>query len=163
TEPMGARDHTPADNRSLTFTTAPLTENLEMAGPSTAELYVSSDSNDTDFVVTLIDVHPNGYAQQLRQNILRASRRDSLERPTPIVPKQIYKLTIPIFPVGNVFLKGHRLRLTVSSSSFPRWLPNHNRFSINNEDAPWTNATNTLYHDAQHPSALIIPVLPEGR
>ncbi|HWP85216.1 MAG TPA: CocE/NonD family hydrolase, partial [Terriglobia bacterium] len=163
TQPMGARDHRPADQRSLTFTSAELTEDLEVAGPSTVELYASSSSDDTDFVVTLIDVHPNGYSQILRQNILRASRRESLENPAPIVPGRIYKFTIPIYPVGNVFLKGHRIRLTVSSSSFPRWLVNHNKFSIDNEKAPWTTARNTVYHDAQRPSVLILPVIPAGR
>ena len=163
TEPMGARDHRPADQKSLTFTSAAFTEDLAMAGPSTVELYASSSANDTDFVVTLIDVHPNGYAQLLRQNILRASRRESLEKPTPIVPGRAYKYSIPIYPVGNVFLKGHRLRLTVSSSSFPRWLPNHNKFMLDNEQAPWTTARNTIYHDPQHPSVLVLPVIPAGR
>jgi putative CocE/NonD family hydrolase len=162
-QPMGARDHRPADRRSLTFTTAPLTEDLEVAGPSTAELYVSSTTDDTDFVVTLIDVHPNGFSQILRQNILRASRRESLEEPTPIVPKRVYKLTIPIYPVGNVFLKGHRMRLTVSSSSFPRWLPNHNKFMEDNEKAPWTTTFNTIYHDTQRPSTLVVPVIPPAQ
>jgi predicted acyl esterase len=64
--------------------------------------------------------------------------------------------------VGNVFLKGHRLRLTVSSSSFPRWLPNHNKYMVDNEEAPWVTAFNTVYHDAQRPSVLIVPVIPAG-
>lgn len=163
TEPMGARDHRPADNQSLTFTTPALLEDLAIAGPSTVELYASSSTDDTDFVVTLIDVHTDGYAQILRQNIIRASRRESLEQPTAIVPGRVYKYTIPIYPVGNVFKKGHRLRLTVSSSSFPRWLPNHNRFMFDNEQAPWTTAINTIYHDEQRPSVLIVPVIPAGR
>jgi predicted acyl esterase len=82
-----------------------------------------------------------------------------LEKPTRIVPGRVYKYTIPIYPLGNVFLKGHRLRLTVSSSSFPRWLPNHNKFMLNNEAAPWTVARNTIYHDAQHPSVVILPIV----
>ncbi|MBI4443609.1 MAG: CocE/NonD family hydrolase [Acidobacteria bacterium] len=158
-EPGGARDHQPADRRSLTFTTAPLEEDLEISGPSTVELYVSSTADDTDFVATLIDVHPNGYAQMLQQNILRASRRESLENPTPIEPGKGYKLTIPVFPISNVFFKGHRIRLTVTSSSFPRWLPNHNKFMLDNEEAPWVTAENTVYHDAQRPSVLIVPVI----
>jgi putative CocE/NonD family hydrolase len=162
TEPMGAQDHRPTDQKSLTFTTAALTEDLALEGPGNVELYASSSADDTDFVVTLIDVHPDGYAQVLRQNIIRASRRESLEKPTRIVPGRIYKFAIPIYPVGNVFLKGHRLRLTVSSSSFPRWLPSHNKFMINNEAAPWTVARNTIYHDAQHPSALVLPIVAAG-
>jgi len=159
-EPMGARDHRPADQRSLTFTTPPFTEDMEISGPSTAELYVSSDADDTDFVVTLIDVHPDGYAQILREGILRASRRESLVSPSPIEPGKMYKLTIPIHPVSKLFQRSHRLRLTVASSSFPKYMPNHNHFMQNNEDAPWTTATNTVYHDAQRPSVLIVPVIP---
>lgn len=159
-EPAGARDHRPADRKSLTFTTAPMTEDSEISGPSTVDLYISSSADDTDFVATLIDVHPDGYAQQLRQTILRASRRESLENPTPIVPGKVYKLTIPIYPVSNVFQKGHRLRLTVTSSSFPKYLPNHNKFMLDNEAAPWVTARNTVYHDPQRPSVLTVPFIP---
>jgi putative CocE/NonD family hydrolase len=159
-EPSGAQDHRPADRRSLTFTTAPLPADTEVSGPARVELYAASTADDTDFVVTLVDVHPDGRAQLLRQNILRASRRESLSEPSPIEPGRIYKLTIPIFPISNLFERGHRIRLTVSSSSFPRWMPNHNTFAPDNEQAPYVAATNTIYHDAQHPSALILPVVP---
>jgi len=159
-EPMGVQDHRPVDQQSMTFTTAPLVEDLEVSGPSSVEIYLSSTADDTDVVAVLCDVRPDGYSQILRRNILRASRRQSLENPTAIEPGKIYKLTIPIYPVSNVFLKGHRLRLTVSTSSFPKWLPGHNKFADNNEDAPWVHATNTFYHDAQHVSALIVPVIP---
>ncbi len=158
-EPMGPRDHRPADEKSLTFTTSPLDGDMEISGPSSAELYVSSSADDTDFLVTLIDVHPDGYSQILREAVLRASRRESLERPTPISPGKVYKLTVPIHPVSNVFKKGHRLRLAVSSTSFPKYMPNHNKFAENNEEAPWVTARNTIYHDAKRPSALVVPVV----
>src|SRR5262249_37481370 len=122
-EPMGARDHRPSDMTSLTFTTPEFDQPVEISGPSTVDLFVSSSADDTDFVVTLVDVHPDGYAQMLRESIQRASRRESIENPTPIVPKRIYKLTIPIHPISNQFQKGHRLRLTVASSSFPKYMP----------------------------------------
>ena len=159
-EPMGPRDHRPSDTTSLTFTTTAFDEPVEISGPSTVELFVSSTADDTDFAVTLIDVHPNGYAQTLRESIQRASRRESLESPTPIVPKRVYKLTIPVHPISNQFQKGHRLRLTIASSSFPKYMPSHNQFMQNNEDAPWNEALNTVYHDAQRPSALTVPVIP---
>ncbi len=159
-EPMGARDHRPSDALSLTFTTPIFTEDTEISGPSSADLFISSTGDDTDFVVTLIDVHPNGYAQILRESIQRASRRESLEAPTPIVPKRVYKLTVAIHPISNSFLKGHRLRLTVASSSFPKYMPSHNQFMQNNEDAPWNEALNTVYHDPQRPSVLTVPVIP---
>ncbi len=162
-EPKGVRDHRPVDQKSLTFTTSPFTEDTEITGLPSVELYASSTANDTDFVVTLVDVRPGGYAAYLRQNILRASRRESLEKPTPITPGKIYKITIPMFPISNVFLKGHRLRLTISSSSLPRYLPGHNKFMLNSEEdtAAWIVAKNKIYHDAQHPSALIAPVVPQ--
>jgi putative CocE/NonD family hydrolase len=158
--PAGVQDHRPADRRSLTFTTAPVTQDTEVSGPSEVELYASSSADDTDFVVTLIDVHPNGYSQLLRQNVLRASRRESLEKPTAIQPGKVYKLTIPIFPIGNVFKQGHRIRLTVSSSSFPKWMPNHNKFMLDNEQAPFVVAENTIYLDAKRPSTLTLPIIP---
>ncbi|MBI4442793.1 MAG: CocE/NonD family hydrolase [Acidobacteria bacterium] len=158
----GVKDHRPADRRSLTFTTEPFAENMEIIGPSTVQLYVSSTADDTDFIVTLVDVHPNGYAEMLRQNAQRASRRDSLEKPTPIEPGKVYQLTIPIVPISNLFLKGHRLRLTVTSSSFPRYLPIRNKFALNSDETPIVVAENTIYHDSQYPSSLIVPVIPAG-
>lgn len=141
--PNGVQDHRPADRRSLTFTTEPLSEDMEISGPGTVELFVSSSADDTDFVVTLTDVDPLGYALVLRQDVLRASRRESLENPTPITTGKVYQLTIPMVPISNVFRKGHRMRLTVSSSSFPRYLQNRNKFMLNNEDAPFTVVRNT--------------------
>ena len=161
-EPRGVRDHRPADEKSLTFTTAPFAEDTEISGPLTLELYIASTADDTDFVATVTDVRPDGYSAYLRQNVQRASSRESLENPTPIIPGKIYKLTIAVFPLSNVFFKGHRLRLTVSSSSLPRYLPGHNKFLKNNQEdeAPWIVAHNTVYHDAQRPSVLIVPVVP---
>ena len=160
--PNGVQDHRPADQRSLTFTTAPFAEDTEISGPITVELYISSTADDTDFLATLSDVRPDGYAAYLRQNIQRASRRESLEKPEPIVPGKVYKLTVPIFPISNLFGKGHRLRLTISSSSLPRYLPGHNKFIGNNaeDEAPWVVARNTVYHDAPRPSVLIVPFIP---
>ncbi|MBI4481068.1 MAG: CocE/NonD family hydrolase [Acidobacteria bacterium] len=159
-DPMGYQDHRPVDRLSVTFTSEPLAEDLEISGPGVVELHVSSTADDTDFVAILTDVHPEGYSQILRRNIIRASRRDSLENPTPIEPGKVYKLAISMFPMSNTFLKGHRLRLSVSSNSFPKWLPGHNKFSANNEEAPFATAINTVYLDAQRPSTLTVPVIP---
>ena len=159
-EPMGARDRQASDQKELD-----LYDDANGGGHGSIRakhsgLYVSSSANDTDFIATLSDVHPDGYAQTLRESILRASRRESLSNPTPIVPGRVYKLTIQIHPISNVFMKGHRLRLTVSSSSFPKYMPNHNSFAENNEDAPWTTAKNTVYHDARKLLTLIVPLVP---
>lgn len=159
-QPSGVRDHRPVDAKSLTFTTEAFREDMEVTGPGTVELFASSSVDDTDFVVTLTDVRPDGYSAILRQDVLRASRRESLENPKPIEPGKVYKLTITVNPVSNVFKAGHRLRLTVTSSSFPRWMPNHNKFMLNNEEAPYAVASNTIYHDAQRPSVLTLPVIP---
>ncbi|MFQ5790658.1 MAG: CocE/NonD family hydrolase [Acidobacteriota bacterium] len=159
-EPEGAQDHRPADRRSLTYTTPPLEEDLEITGFSRVEFFASSTAVDTDWVVTLIDVHPSGYAQHLRQNLLRARYRDGDEAPTLMEPGTIYPFTIEIYPLSNLFKKGHRIRLSVTSSSFPKWYPNGNTGREILEDRPGIVATNTIYHDSDHPSRLVVPVIP---
>ena len=109
----------------LSFATPPLDRVLEIAGPVAARLWVASDGPDTDFTAKLIDVHPpnedypEGFAMNLCEGLLRLRYRDSWERPTPLVPGEIYAITIELFPVGNLFAPGHRLRLDISSSNFP--------------------------------------------
>ena len=159
-EPEGAQDHRPADRRSLTYTTEALEEDIEVTGFSRVELFASSSAVDTDWVVTLIDVHPSGFAQHLRQTLLRARYRNGDEAPVLMAPGTIYPFTIAIHPTSNLFKKGHRIRLTVTSSSFPKWYPNGNTGREMLDDRPGVIATNTIYHDDEHPSRLIVPVIP---
>lgn len=119
----GARDQRSVEAREdvLVYSTSPMAEDMEVTGPVTLELYAKSSAVDTDFTGKLVDVWPNGFAQNLTEGILRARYRDSRETPTLMSPGQVYKLTIDLWATSNVFKKGHVLRLEISSSNFPRF------------------------------------------
>jgi hypothetical protein len=159
--PPGPRDQRPVEAREdvLVYSTAPLASDMEVTGPVSLELYVKSSAVDTDFTAKLVDVWPNGFAQNLTEGILRARYRNSQETPELMTPGQIYKLTIDVWSTSNVFKKGHALRLEVSSSNFPRFDRNLNTGENNNTGQRFVPATNTILHDAQHPSALTLPVV----
>ncbi len=124
----GPQDQRKVEARAdvLSFSTPPLTEDTEVTGPVTLELYASSSAVDTDFTAKLVDVSPTGYAQNLTEGILRASYRNSDAHPEPLQPGQVYPLHIDLWSTSNVFHKGHRIRLEVSSSNFPRFDRNLN-------------------------------------
>ncbi|MGH9469905.1 MAG: CocE/NonD family hydrolase, partial [Terriglobia bacterium] len=157
----GARDQSSNESRPdvLVFSTPPLTHNLEIVGPVKLVLYASSSAVDTDFTAMLVDVGPNGFARNLTAGIIRARYRDSEETPQFMTPGHVYRFTIDLWATGNVFLAGHRLRLDVSSSDFPRFDRNLNTRESPELGARGTKAINTIYHDAAHPSALVLPVV----
>jgi len=123
----GAFDQSAAALRSdvLVFATPPLDHELEVAGPITVRLWIASDAPDTDFTAKLIDVYPpnadfpHGFAMNLTEGLLRVRYRDSSERPALMVPGEVYAITIELFPIANLFCRGHRLRLDISSSPPP--------------------------------------------
>jgi putative CocE/NonD family hydrolase len=160
--PAGPKDQAEAESRKdvLVYSTAALAEDTEATGPVTLDLYASSSAVDTDFTAKLVDVWPNGYRQNLTEGILRARYRASTATAAPLVPGQIYELKIDLWSTSNVFLKGHSIRVEVSSSNFPRFDRNLNTGKDGSTDATLVKATNTIYHDAAHPSALILPVVP---
>ncbi len=119
-----------------------------------------SSAVDTDFTAKLVDVWPNGLAQNLTEGILRAVYRESTSAPTPIVPGQVYEYKIDVWSTSNVFLKGHRIRLEVSSSNFPRFDRNLNTGESAADSSDFVKATNTILHDTEHPSALVLPIVP---
>jgi len=127
--------------------------------PVKLDLYASSSAVDTDFTAKLVDVAPDGFAQNLTEGIVRARYRDSQEQPTFLNPGQTYKLGIDVWATSNVFRKGHRLRLELSSSNFPRFDRNLNTGEDSATARKPVSATNTIYHDAEHPSALVLPVV----
>ena len=108
-----------------------------------------------------MDVWPNGFAQNLTEGILRARYRNSMEKPELMNPGEVYKLTLNLWSTSNVFLAGHKLRLEVSSSNFPRFDRNLNTGENQAHSTRMVKATNTVYHDREHPSALILPVVPQ--
>jgi hypothetical protein len=158
----GARDQKDVEARPdvLVYSTPPLAQDTEVTGPITLDLFAKSSAVDTDFTAKLVDVAPDGFAQNLTEGILRAVYRTSASAPTPIVPGQVYEYKIDVWSTSNVFLKGHRIRLEVSSSNFPRFDRNLNTGKNAADSSDYVKATNTVVHDAEHPSALLLPIVP---
>jgi putative CocE/NonD family hydrolase len=157
----------PADQRSiesrpdvLVFSTPPLERPVEVTGYVTLELYAATSATDTDFTATLADVDPSGYARFLTDGIVRARYRSSTRDAEPVVPGQVYKFTIDLWATSNLFKAGHRIRLYVSSSNFPRFDRNPNTGESIVTASRWVKARQTIYHDRERPSALILPVIP---
>jgi putative CocE/NonD family hydrolase len=157
----GPRDQRTVEMREdvLSYSTPVLSKDTEVTGPVTLELYAASSAVDTDFTAKLVDVWPNGYAQNLTEGIVRASYRDSATKPQALEPGKVYAFDIDLWSTSNVFLKGHRIRLEISSSNFPRFDRNLNTGKSAANDQTSVKATNTVYHDAKYPSALILPVV----
>jgi len=161
--PPGAFDQRPVENREdvLVYTAPAFKQDREVTGTISLEIYVSSSTVDTDFTGKVVDVGPQGYARNLTEGILRARYRASREKAELLNPGQVYKLTLNLWSTSNVFLAGHQLRLEVSSSNFPRFDRNLNTGDDQGHSARTVKATNTVYHDREHPSALIVPVVPQ--
>jgi putative CocE/NonD family hydrolase len=157
----GPRDQRPVEARDdvLVYTTPAFTEDTEVTGPVTLELFAGSSAVDTDFEAKLVDVAPDGFARNLTEGILRARYRDSPERPELMNPGQVYRFAIDMWSTSNVFLEGHALRLEVSSSNFPRFDRNLNTGEAQAAGRRYVSATNSVYHDAEHPSALVLPIV----
>jgi putative CocE/NonD family hydrolase len=159
---IGPEDQRPAETRAdvLVFTTPAFAQDTEVTGPVALDLYVSSSAVDTDFTGMLVDVWPNGFAQNLTSGILRMRYRNSQEKPELANPGETYHVTVDLWATSNVFLAGHKLRLEVSSSNFPRFDRNLNTGEIQARATRMIKATNVIYHDKAHPSALVVPVVP---
>jgi len=159
---IGPQDQRTAEGRSdvLVYTTPAFTKDTEVTGPVSLDLYVSSSAVDTDFTGMLVDVWPNGFAQNLTSGILRLRYRNSQEKPELANPGEVYHITVDLWATSNVFLAGHKLRLEVSSSNFPRFDRNLNTGEIQARATRMVKATNVIYHDKTHPSAVILPFVP---
>lgn len=159
---IGPQDQRPAEARSdvLVYTTPAFSKDTEVTGPVSLDLFVSTSAVDTDFTGMLVDVWPNGFAQNLTSGILRLRYRNSQEKPELANPGETYHLTVDLWATSNVFLAGHKLRLEVSSSNFPRFDRNLNTGEEQARATRMVKATNLIYHDKAHPSALVVPVIP---
>jgi len=150
----------------LVFQTAPLAEDVEVTGPITAVLWIASNCPDTDFTAKLIDVYPpnpdypQGFALNLTDGILRARYRDSWERPSLMTPGTVYAVRVEAFPTSNLFKRGHRIRIDVSSSNFPHFDINPNTGEAEGRALSSRVASNRVYVDAAHPSHVILPIIP---
>ena len=159
---LGPQDQSKAEARSdvLVFTTPALAKDLEVTGPVSLDLYVSSSAVDTDFTGKLVDLWPNGFAQNLTEGILRLRYRNSQEKPELAKSGETYHVTVDLWATSNVFLAGHRVRLEVSSSNFPRFDRNLNTGEEQASATRMSKATNVVFHDKSHPSALMLPLVP---
>jgi uncharacterized protein len=161
--PKGPVDLRPIESRKdvLVFTTDVLPQPLEMTGRISAELFISSDSPDTDFTAMLADVYPDGRSMLVTDGILRARFRKSLDREEFIQPSQTYKLSIDLWSTSLAFNKGHRIRVLVSSSNSPRFDPNPNTGHPFRADKQRRVATNTVHLSSGHASHILLPVYHE--
>ncbi|WP_299465008.1 CocE/NonD family hydrolase [uncultured Gimesia sp.] len=161
--PLKAATWAPVDQRPietrddvLVFTSEPYTEPLTFAGNAQAKLFVSADTPDADWVVKLIDVHPDGFSQNLTVGILRGSFRNSELEPTPLEPGKIYEITVDLGPIAAQIGKGHRLRVDICGAYFPLFDRNPNT-----AEGPFGKdskvSTERVYHDASRPSRIILP------
>ena len=160
--PNGPHDQRPVEMRSdvLCYTSEPLTQDLEVTGPIKLVLYAATDGLDTDWTAKLVDVSPTGYAKNLCDSIVRARYREGFSRPALLSPNKAYEYEIELGVTGNVFRMGHRLRLEVSSSNFPRFDRNPNTGRPIGLDAEMRPAQQTIFHENQYPSHLVLPVIP---
>jgi uncharacterized protein len=141
----------------LVYTSEPFKEGTEVSGPITPTLYVSSDAKDTDFTVKVLDVYPDGRAYNLDESIQRMRYRDGYDKPLAWTqPGQVYKVTLQPLNTSNYFEAGHRLRIEVSSSNFPRFDRNLNTGGNNFDEANGRVAHNAVHHSRQYPSQITI-------
>lgn len=158
----GQQCQNPIEKYSLTFTTDVLEEDMEIDGTAIARLKAASDCVDTDWVVRLCDVLPDQESLNVTEGILRARYRDSYSQPSLLEPDRIYDYAINFAPTNYVFKKGHRLRLVISSSSWPRYSRNMNVAEYPEHAKEWAIAKNTIFIDATNPSWLELPVRARG-
>ncbi len=157
---LGPKDHRPIEERVLTYTSDVLDSDLSVVGPVTALLYATSSAPDTDWVVRLCDVWPDGRSMSVCDGILRARYRESLMRATLLTPDEVNRFEVDLWSTAQVFKAGHRLRIHVTSSDFPRYDRNLNTGGPFGTEAQSTVAVNTVFHDAGRPSHLSLPILP---
>jgi len=160
--PAGPRDQTRAEGRNdvLVFTSDKLETDLEVTGPVKVILYAASSASDTDWTAKLVDVHTDGRPINLCDGIMRARYRQSPQKPMLIQPGKIYRYEIDLWVTSNVFLAGHKIRVEISSSNFPRFDRNPNTGAPFGKSAEIIKATQTIYHDMEHPSHILLPVIP---
>ena len=164
--PAGPFDQRSTESRQdvLVYTTPPLEQDIEVTGPIKVQLWAISSAPDTDFVARLVDVHPNGYAQNLTDGTVRARYRNAPRggKPTLIEPGMAYQYEIDLWSTSNVFKAGHCIRLDITSSNFPRWDRNLNTGATFGSDDTPVIAHQTILHNQEHPSYIALPTIPQG-
>ena len=158
----GPEDQTKVEQREdvLVYSTPPLEQAVEVTGPVKLVLWAASTARDTDFTGKLVDVHPDGKAYNLCEGILRARYRKGLDKPALLKPRKPQRFEIDLWVTSNLFQRGHRIRLEVSSSNFPRFDRNPNSGKPFGTDTGMLSANQTILHERQYPSHLLLPVIP---
>jgi putative CocE/NonD family hydrolase len=158
----GPDDYSAIERRDdvLVYVTEPLSEEIEVTGPIRVELYASSSAQDTDFMAKLVDVWPSGFAQRLCDGMVRARFREGMDRPTLIEPGKVYRYTIDCWNTAQVFKVGHRIGLEIASSAFPKFDRNLNTGAPLGITTEMVVAEQRIFHDAEHPSAVVLPIIP---
>lgn len=159
----GAQDQSTLERRAdvLVYTSAPLAEDLAVVGPVKVVLWATSTASDTDFTAKLVDVHPDGFAQNVLNRVVRARFRNGSKVPPSLIePGRAYRYEIDLGYTANVFRAGHRVRLDVSSSEFPHLARNHNTGDHPATDGRFETALQTIHHDADRPSHVELSVVP---
>ena len=158
---MGPCDQQQVEKRNdvLVYTTSPLVEDTEVTGPINAIIYASSSALNTDFTAKLVDVYPDGRAIRICEGIIRTDHRDPSLLPSNIEPGKIYNYTIDLWATSNLYMKGHQIRVEISSSNFPRFDRNLNTGNYFATDTTTIKAEQTIYHSTQYPSHIILPVI----
>jgi putative CocE/NonD family hydrolase len=155
-----------ARNDVAVFQTAPLEEDTEVTGEIEVKLWISSTAVDTDFTAKLVDVYPpsadfpGGFDLNIGDGIARARFRETLRKEKLMQPGTVYPLTVKLYPTSNVFQKGHRIRVDISSSNFPRFDVNPNTGEPLAQHRRMETCVNTIYHTSEHPSQIVLPVVP---
>ena len=161
--PVGSFDQRRVESRNdvLVYSSQVLEEGIEVTGPIEVVLYVSSSAKDTDFTAKLIDVYPDGIAYNVQEGILRARYREGFDKKVWMSGGEVYEVRIDLHATSNYFCPGHRMRLEVSSSSFPRFDRNLNTGGNNYDETEWVVAENAIHHSGARASYLLIPVIEE--
>jgi hypothetical protein len=156
----GAFDQQKMEERQdiLVYTTAPLKEGTEVSGFIKSTLYVSSDAKDTDFTIKLIDVYPDGTAYNLDETIQRVRYREGYDKEVFMKKGEVYKVDLTPMSTSNFFKKGHRIRVEISSSNFPRFARNLNTGGNNYDEKEAVVAKNKVHHSNKYPSQIIVPI-----
>ena len=158
----GAYDQRWVEGRDdvLVYSTPPLSEDTEVTGWVKVTLFASSNAVDTDFTAKLVDVEPSGYARNLTDGIVRARYRNPRQPASLIRPGAIVEYEIDVWATSNLFKKGHRIRVEISSSNFPRFDRNMNTGERIGSDFAFVPALQTVYHTSEYPSRITLPVVP---
>ena len=167
TDPSFAQIGGPDDYREveqrpdvLVYTSDALTEDMEVCGPLRVHLSAASSARDTDFMAKVIDVWPNGFAQRLNDGMVRARFREGMDKPSLIEPGRVYSYDLDLWNTCQLYQKGHRIRVEVSSSAFPKYDRNLNTGEALGQTTQMAVAQQKIYHDREHPSYVILPIVP---